>query len=73
MVAEYFHTVTLLAIDIRYVNHTDIHADIPYISCPLAVYKAIGMPVAKMAVQAVGITVGMAAMRDGRVRCPFRL
>ena len=64
MVTKNFHTVTLLAIDVRHVNHTDIHADIPYIGCPLAVYKTIGMSISKMAVQAVGVT-------DGK--SPFRL
>ena len=56
MVTKNFHTVTLLAINVRHVNHTDIHADIPYIGCPLAVYKTISMSISKMAVQAVGVT-----------------
>ena len=63
MVTKNFHTVTLLAIDVRHVNHTDIHADIPYIGCPLAVYKTIGMSISKMAVQAVGVTDGTASIR----------
>lgn len=71
MVTKNFHTVTLLAIDVRHVNHTDIHADIPYIGCPLAVYKTIGMSISKMAVQAVGVTDGKSRYTRRTGEMPF--
>ena len=72
MITKNFHTVTLLAIDVRYINHTDIHADIPYIDSPLAVYKTIGMSVSKMAIQTVGITNGKSryTLRTGEMPFP---
>ena len=71
MVTKNFHTVTLLAINVRHVNHTDIHADIPYIGCPLAVYKTISMSISKMAVQAVGVTDGKSRYTRRTGEMPF--
>ena len=55
MFAEDFDGVALLAVYVRYVYHRHVHADITHILCLLPVYKAVGMAVAEMPVQTVGI------------------
>ena len=44
-----------MAVDVGYIYHTDIHADVAYVRCFLAVDEAIAMAVAEMAVESVGI------------------
>ena len=56
MIPEDFHTVTFLTVNIRYVDHADIHTNIAYIGSALPVHQTIGAAVAQMAIQPVGIT-----------------
>ena len=55
VVAEDLYAVTLLTWDVSHINHTDIHADVSYIFCLLAVYETIAMTIAEMTVETVCI------------------
>ena len=63
--AEDFNAVSLVAVDICDINHTDIHTDIAYIGRFLPVDNAVSPAVAEPAVQAVGISYGQC--RDARI------
>ena len=54
--AEDFYGVAFLAVDVGYIYHGYIHADVAHILCLLSVDQTVGMAIAQMTVQAVGIT-----------------
>ena len=54
--SEYLYAVTLLALYVGDIDHTYIHAYVAHIIGFLAVDQAVGVAVAQMAVQTVGIT-----------------
>ena len=58
--------VAFAAVDVGNVYHTDIHTDIAYISRFLPIHQAVGISTS-------AYPIGMAAIREGRVRCPIRL
>src|SRR5574344_1366005 len=55
VITEYFHPVTLLTVDIRHINHANIHADITHVRSLLPVHQTIAVTVAQVAIQSVGI------------------
>lgn len=60
VVAEDFRHVALFAVNISDVYHADIHTDIAYVFCFLAVDETVAVAVAEMTVETIGI-----AYRDG--------
>ena len=56
MFAEDFYGVAFLAVDVGYIYHGYIHADVAHVLCLLTVDQTVGMAIAQMTVQAVGIT-----------------
>ena len=65
MVAENLHRVAFAAVDVRHVDHADIHADVAHVGGALPVHQAVGIPVAQVAVQAIGVADGQGG--DARV------
>ena len=55
MRAENLHTVAHVTVDIRNVNHADIHTDISHIGSRVPVYQTISISVTQMPIQSVGI------------------
>ena len=55
MITEYLNFISFLTIYIRHIYHTHIHTDISHIRSFLSVHQTIGMTIAQMAVQTIGI------------------
>ena len=56
MITENLHSIPFLAVNVRNINHANVHTDVTHIGRTLAIHQAIGVPVAKMTVQSVGIS-----------------
>ena len=53
MVAEDFHRIAFLAVNVRHVDHADVHTNVTHIRSALAVDQAIGVSVAQMVMNSI--------------------
>ena len=58
VVTEYFHGVTLLAVDASDIDHGHVHADVSHIRGFLSIYEAVALTPSQSPVEAVGISDG---------------
>ena len=56
MIAENLYGIPFLTVNVRNVNHANVHTDVTHIGRTLAIHQTIGVAVAKMTVQPVGIS-----------------
>ena len=55
MISENLHAVAYLAINVSFIYHTFFHTDIALIRSTLSVHQALGVAIAQVTVQPVGI------------------
>ena len=56
VLAEDFYGIAFLAVDVGYIYHGYIHADVAHVLSLLTIDQTVGMAIAQMTVQAVGIS-----------------